>query len=106
MNIVTINDARRFSLDGVQKRDLVTVEDLRVTLLCFEAGQQDEDTTKPSSCVYQVLEGEAIVRHAGGSDRVGKGKLTTVPAGTAHHLENAGGGLLVVLATCPEGRAR
>lgn len=103
MNIVTINDARRFSLDGVQKRDLVEDDHLRVTLLCFEAGQRDEEQTFGASCVYQVLEGEALVRHAGGSDRVGKGKLTTVPAGTRHHLENAGGGLLVVLAVHPTG---
>jgi len=105
MNIVSINDARRFSLDGIQKRDLVADGDIRVTLLCFEAGQKDEEQTLATSCVYQVLEGEAIVRHGGGSDRVGKGKLTSVPAGTAHHLENAGGGLLVVLATRPHAGA-
>jgi mannose-6-phosphate isomerase-like protein (cupin superfamily) len=29
--------------------------------------------------------------------RVGKGKLLTIDAGTAHALENAGGGLLVVM---------
>ncbi len=99
MNIVTIADARRFSLDTVQNRELVTEGDLSVTLHCFEAGQRDEDHTYDASCLYQVLEGEVLLRHDAGSDRVGTGKLVSVPAGTRHHLENAGGGLLVVLAT-------
>ena len=99
MNIVNIADARRFSLDAVQSRELVTEGDLSVTLHCFEAGQRDDDHSFGSSCLYQVLEGEVLLRHDGGSDRVGTGKLVNVPAGTRHHLENAGGGLLVVLAT-------
>lgn len=99
MNIVSIAEARRFSLDTVQSRELVAEGDLSVTLLCFEAGQRDEDHSFGSSCLYQVLEGEVLLRHEGGSDRVGTGKLVSVPAGTRHHLENAGGGLLVVLAT-------
>jgi quercetin dioxygenase-like cupin family protein len=99
VNIVSIAEARRFSLDTVQSRELVAEGDLSVTLLCFEAGQRDEDHSFSSSCLYQVLEGEVLLRHEGGSDRVGTGKLVSVPAGTQHHLENAGGGLLVVLAT-------
>lgn len=99
MNIVSIAEARRFSLDTVQSRELVSEGDLSVTLLCFEAGQRDQDHSFDSSCLYQVLEGEVLLRHGGGSDRVGTGKLVNVPAGTQHHLENAGGGLLVVLAT-------
>lgn len=99
MDIVTIADARRFSLDAVQASELVSSSDLSATLLCFEAGQKDEDHAFEATCVYQVLEGEVLLRHGGGSDRVGTGKLVSVPAGTRHHLENAGGGLLVVLAT-------
>lgn len=102
MNIVTISDARRFSLDAIQKRELVAEGDVRATLLCFEAGQEDVEQTFDHSCVYQVLEGEALVRHGEGSDRVGKGKLVCVPAHLRHHLANAGGGLLVVLATRPK----
>ncbi len=102
VNIVTISDARRFSLDSIQKRELVAEGDVRVTLLCFEAGQEDVEQSFDHSCVYQVLEGEALVRQGGGSDRVGKGKLVCIPRGTGHHLANAGGGLLVVLATRPK----
>jgi len=99
VNIVTIADARRFSLATVQQQELVAGGDLSVTLLCFEAGQKDDDHSYPTSCLYQVLEGEVLLRHDQGSDRVGTGKLVSVPAGARHHLENAGGGLLVVLAT-------
>lgn len=99
MKITAIADARRFSLDAVQKTELLGGGDLSVTLLCFEAGQKDDDQTLQASCIYQVLEGEVLLRHEGGSDRVGTGRLVSVPAGTPHHLENAGGGLLVVMAT-------
>ncbi|MEJ2667563.1 MAG: cupin domain-containing protein [Deinococcales bacterium] len=99
MKITTIADARRFSLDAVQKTELAAGGDLSVSLLCFEAGQKDEDQTFGASCIYQVLEGEVLLRHDGGSERVGTGRLITVPAGSRHHLENAGGGLLVVMAT-------
>ncbi len=99
MKIVTISEARRFSLAEVQQSELVAEGDLSVTLLCFEAGQKDADHSFDSSCLYQVLEGEVLLRHDGGVERVGTGRLVSVPAGTRHHLENAGGGLLVVLAT-------
>ncbi len=99
MNITAITDARRFSLERVQKTELVSGGDLSVSLLCFEAGQTDDDQSLAASCIYQVLEGEVLLRHEGGSERVGTGKLVSVPAGTRHQLENAGGGLLVVMAT-------
>jgi quercetin dioxygenase-like cupin family protein len=96
---VTIGDARAFSLREVQRRDLVGGRDLSVTLVCFEAGQRDEERAEAREVVYQVLEGELIVRGGESPRRIGKGTLLHVPAGTAHTLENAGGGLLVVLAT-------
>lgn len=99
MKTVTISDARRFSLEGVQRRPLLAESDLAVELVCFEAGQADEVGGLPASVVYQVLEGEALVRVAGTTHRLGKGKLMSLEAGTGHALENAGGGLLVVLAT-------
>lgn len=99
MEIVTISDARRFSLDGVQRRSLIDQPDLSVELVCFEAGQAEEVSSPSASVVYQVLEGEALVRAAGATQRLGKGRLLTAPAGADHALENAGGGLLVVLAT-------
>lgn len=101
MEPVTISDARRFSLSEIQRNELVAEGDLRVALLCFEAGQRDEETKGASDRLYQVLEGEALVRHDGESRsiRLGKGKLLRVPSGTKHRLENAGGGLLVVIAT-------
>lgn len=101
MNTITIGDARRFSLAGVQHHDLVEQDDLRVTMFCFEAGQLDDMRDLDHSAVYQVLEGEALVRAGDETERLGKGKLLTVPAGTEHRLENAGGGLLVVLAFTP-----
>lgn len=99
MQTVTISDARTFSLKDVQRRPLVEGGRLSVTLLCFEAGQRDTETSAAGDLVYQVLEGELIVRGSGAPIRVGKGTLLSVPAGTGHTLENAGGGLLVVLAT-------
>lgn len=101
MDIVTFSDARRFSLAGVQHTDLVTQDDVRVTMACFEAGQLDEPRNVAHSTVYQVLEGEALVRVGDDTERLAKGRLLTVPAGVAHRLENAGGGLLVVLAITP-----
>ncbi len=99
MKTVTIADARRFSLEGVQRRSLIDEGDLKVELVCFEAGQGEEKRSLGASVVYQVLEGEALVRSGGATSRLGKGKLMSLPAGTEHALENAGGGLLVVLAT-------
>jgi quercetin dioxygenase-like cupin family protein len=96
---VTINDARAFSLRDVQRRDLVAGDGLRAELLCFEAGQRDADVTAERGRLYQVLEGEVIVRGDDAPRRLGKGTLLSVPGGVRHTLENAGGGLLVVLAT-------
>ena len=97
MKLVTISSARRFSLDKVQRSELITQGAVRFELLCFEAGQAD-DQSGGGHTVYQVLEGEALVRIAGKTERLGKGKLLGTAAGEAHRIENAGGGLLVVLA--------
>lgn len=102
MDIVKISQGRKFSLKEVSKQRLLGVAegaDLEVLLICFEAGQRDEESQKPYDTLYQVLEGEALVRAEGETERLGKGKLLRMPAGTAHTLENAGGGLLVVMAT-------
>lgn len=99
MTIVNIGDARRFSLDDVQRSTLLREDELEVQLLCFEAGQRDEEDRRTGASVYQVLEGEALLRFADERHRLGKGKLASVPGGREHTLENAGGGLLVVLAT-------
>lgn len=99
MKLTSINEAREFSLDRVVKAGLLDTTDLEVSLLCFEAGQRDEELVHHGSSVYQVLEGEAFVDADGDRERLGKGKLLAVPAGVPHVLENAGGGLLVVMAT-------
>ncbi len=96
-----IADARRFSLREVQRHDLIAQEGLVIELLCFEAGQRLEGPAEPSGCVYQVLEGEALVREPSGSTRLGKGVLGSLAAAAEHTIENAGGGLLVVLRTRP-----
>ena len=98
MKTVAIREARRFSLETVQKTALVKTDDLSVTLLCFEAGQGDEESQFERTVVYQVREGEVLVRQGEERVRLGQGKLLTIPAGTSHTLENAGGGLLVVMA--------
>ncbi len=98
MKIVSIQEARRFSLAGVQRNDLLEVGGLNAELLCFEAGQAAEPDSGGASVVYQVLEGEALVRSGGTTQRLGKGKLLGIDAGAEHSVENAGGGLLVVLA--------
>lgn len=99
MTTVTISDARRFSLSSIQETELLADGDLTVALFCFEAGQQADEATRGGSSLYQVLEGELLIRQGDVSQRVGKGKLVSVPAGTRHLLENAGGGLLVVMLT-------
>lgn len=99
MTIVTISDARRFSLDDVQRSTLLRESGLSVELLCFEAGQRDEEEQREDASLYQVLEGEALLRVDDERHRLGKGKIAAIPAGRAHVLENAGGGLLVVMAT-------
>lgn len=99
MDTVTISDARQFSLKSIQHQDLVKTKDLHIQLICFEAGQRDKELNHNKTCVYQVLEGELLIREADVSKRLGKGKLLTVPAGHKHALENAGGGLLTVMMT-------
>lgn len=99
MNTVTISEARRFSLEQVQRRELAGHPDLNVELLCFEAGQSLAGLNASGTVIYQVLEGEALLRSQGERARLGKGKLTSLAAGEEHTIENAGGGLLVVLAT-------
>lgn len=94
-----IADARRFSLREVQRQELLSHEGVRIDLLCFEAGQRLEGPVDTGGCVYQVLEGEALVREPSGSTRLGKGVLATIGAGEEHTIENAGGGLLVVMRT-------
>ncbi|HEX7005300.1 MAG TPA: cupin domain-containing protein [Trueperaceae bacterium] len=99
MKTASIGEARRFSLEGVEKVGLLDAGDLQVSLLCFEAGQRDEELVHHAGSVYQVLEGEALVNADGDRERLGKGKVLAVGAGVPHVLENAGGGLLVVLVT-------
>ncbi len=99
MDTVTISDARQFSLKTIQRQDLVKTKDLHIQLICFEAGQRDKELSHTKTCVYQVLEGELLIREADISKRLGKGKLFTVQAGHKHTLENAGGGLLTVMMT-------
>ncbi len=99
MDTITISDARRFSLGSVQYSDLVKTKDLHVKLICFEAGQRDQEVNHDKTCVYQVLEGELLIKQDDVSKRLGKGKLLTMAANAKHGLENAGGGLLVVMAT-------
>jgi mannose-6-phosphate isomerase-like protein (cupin superfamily) len=99
MDTITISDAREFSLKSIQRNNLVKSNDLQIELICFEAGQLDKELSYDKTSVYQVLEGELLIKQADESKRLGKGKLLTVPASAKHTLENAGGGLLVVMAT-------
>lgn len=98
MKSVNISAARRFSLESVQRQELAVAGELRCELLCFEAGQSEAQPAV-SDVVYQVLEGEALFRRSGKTERLGKGKLLVAEAGDAMTIENAGGGLLVVLST-------
>lgn len=99
MNKVTISEARKFSLESVQARTLLEEGGLVSELLCFEAGQVAAPREFGGGAVYQVLEGEALVSSGGATERLGKGKLLSVSGGLEHTIENAGGGLLVVLTT-------
>ncbi len=96
METISISSGRKFSL-GAAHESLLIEGDVRVKLLCFEAGQRYHEKAYDSDGIYQVLEGEVLVRTADHNLRLGNGKLLKVPAGTAHSLENAGGGLLVVM---------
>lgn len=99
MKQVSIQSARKFSLKEAQVEPLLAADDLASELLCFEAGQLLAPRTWQKAAIYQVLEGEALVSADGTTERLGKGRLLSVPGGREHALENAGGGLLVVLAT-------
>lgn len=96
MRTVNISKARRFSLDSVQVGDLAGAGGMDARLVCFEAGQSWQGGPEP--VIYQVLEGEALLRAGASTERVGKGRLAALEAGETHAVENAGGGLLVVLA--------
>lgn len=99
MDTVSIASKRQFSLKTIKRNDLIKTSDLHIELICFESGQRDEEGRHPHSSVYQVLEGEALIKQDDLSKRLGKGKLLSIPANTPHTLENAGGGLLVIMAT-------
>lgn len=98
MQKTNIGAHRKFSLQSVQSVPVVNERDLQLELLCFEAGQKTSDINHTGTSVYKVIEGEAIVRGLNSRDVVGAGQLLTVGAGVAHNVENAGGGLLTVLA--------
>lgn len=99
MRTAAVSEARNFSLKTVQRNVLLRGADFEVSLLCFEAGQRDEEVVHHGSSIYQVLEGEALVAAGQDRERLGKGRVLAVDAGVPHLLENAGGGLLVVMAT-------
>ncbi len=99
MKAVAITSRRSFSLKSVQTVPLVTEGGVALELLCFEAGQKTEEFRNNGATVYQVIEGEVIVRSGDEREQLGSGRLLTVPAGIAHTAENAGGGLLTLLVT-------
>lgn len=99
MKQVSIQAARKFSLKHAERIPLLEVGELSSELLCFEAGQNLTDLIHPKATLYQVLEGEALLTAHGATERLGKGRLLAIEGGEEHALENAGGGLLVVLAT-------
>jgi mannose-6-phosphate isomerase-like protein (cupin superfamily) len=96
---MVLSSARKFSLSRVERALLIDAPDLKVELICFEAGQTLDPEKLATTSAYQVVEGEALVRVGDGVVRLGQGRLLEVPAATEHRLENAGGGLLVVIAT-------
>lgn len=100
MEVVSIKSGRRFSRDAVQHSPLLT-GDIGIDLICFEAGQKGDENLLGTDTVYQVLEGELLIHCKDDSVRLGEGRLAKLPAKTAHRLENAGGGLLVVMAMRP-----
>lgn len=99
MKKVSIQEARKFSLERALTQPLLQQPDLTSELLCFEAGQVGEPRNLAGSVTYQVLEGEALVTADGSTERLGKGRLLGLAGGVQHRVENAGGGLLVVLST-------
>ena len=52
-----------------------------VELVCFEAGQREEELDYAATVSYQVLEGEALVRSGDELVRLGKGRLLRVDPG-------------------------
>lgn len=98
MKTATIGEAREFSLKEIRRNELMRAGELEASLICFEAGQRDEETLHPATSIYQVLEGEALVYQGEDRERLGPGRLLAVAGGEPHVLENAGGGLLVILA--------
>lgn len=87
-----ISAGRRFSLKAPIREILLEGEELVVYAMYFEAGQTLLASDGEAS--YQVLEGDALFRDPHSIERVSKGQILI---GAPSSIENAGGGLLVVL---------
>ena len=90
----SISEGRKFSLKNPIRETLVQGEHVATYRLCFEGGQAYNP--EPGEASYQVLEGDALFMDHNGPARARKGEMVL---GAPHEIENAGGGLLVILET-------
>ena len=90
----SITEGRKFSLKQALREPLLQGEAVSAYRLFFEGGQAFNP--EPGEASYQVLEGDALFMDHNGPARARKGEVIV---GRPHEIENAGGGLLVILET-------
>ena len=95
----SIEDAKLFSSEGMQRVVLLESERLLVELLCLEPGQAESlHTHHDADAVYHVLEGCGRFRIGGEMATGGAGTVLLAPAGMEHAAQNAAPERLVLLA--------
>jgi quercetin dioxygenase-like cupin family protein len=98
MEIRTVLDARRFSLEKMQKVNLFSTTELFLDLYCFEPGQaQKVHVHEKSSKYYVVLEGQARFEVGGEAKSLGPGQAVLARAGEPHGVQNQTDDRLVLL---------
>jgi quercetin dioxygenase-like cupin family protein len=110
MEIVNAVSKVRFASSGPQRVHLARAPQLRVDLICMEAGQKDHSAEGP--CAYYVIAGSAQLTTSGSAaggtapektaHPLAAGHLAQFEAGEFHTISNAGEGRLICLMFRPE----
>lgn len=98
MELASIEEAKGFSGEKMQKNNLFESPRMFCDLYCFEPGQeQKRHTHEASDKVYVVLEGKGRFLVGSEERELGVGKAILVSPGTEHGVVNPGPERLVIL---------
>lgn len=98
MNVVHLEDLRRFDPDRMKKNPLFETPRFASDLYCLEAGQRQAPHAHDGmDKVYVVLEGEGTFRVGDEERAVEAGSAVLAPAGEIHGVVNEGPERLVCL---------